>query len=115
MKKFNFFRDAQRVAPKLCILSKNFIEQKSFRIKKYLLGTLKNAKKKAILIFFFRDTTHVTQKLCILSKNFIEQKSFKTKNYRLGDLKIAKFPKKIFVEAFNSSYYQPDLRYGHEV
>ena len=33
----------------------------------------------------------------------------------LGDLKIAKFQKKNFVEAFNSSYYQPDLRYGHEV
>ena len=46
LKKFNFFRDAQRVAPKLCILSKNFIEQKSFRIQKYPLDTLKNAKKK---------------------------------------------------------------------
>ncbi|MEL7039835.1 MAG: hypothetical protein AAFO04_30185, partial [Cyanobacteria bacterium J06592_8] len=62
-----------------------------------------------------RDAAHITQKLCILSKNFIEQKSFKIKNYLLGDLKIAKFQKKFFVEAFNSSYCQPDLRYGHEV
>ncbi|MEO0617637.1 MAG: hypothetical protein AAFY69_16020, partial [Pseudomonadota bacterium] len=77
------------VAQKLCILSKNFIEQKSFRIEKYLLGTLKNVKKAIFKIFdFLRDATHVTQKLCILSKNFIEQKSFKIKNYLLGDLKI---------------------------
>ncbi|MEO1808795.1 MAG: hypothetical protein AAFU33_28585, partial [Bacteroidota bacterium] len=97
-----FFRDAQRVARKLCILSKNFIEQKSFRIKKYLLGTLKIAKKAILKNFdFLRDATHVTQKLCILSKKFIEQKSFKIKNYPLGDLRIAKFPKFEFFFSVN--------------
>ncbi|MEL7271789.1 MAG: hypothetical protein AAGL34_19670, partial [Bacteroidota bacterium] len=76
MKKINFFRDAQRVAPKLCILSKNFIEQKSFRIKKYPLNPLKNAKKAILKFFdFLRDAAHVSRKRCILSKNFIEQKS----------------------------------------
>ncbi|MEL6846789.1 MAG: hypothetical protein AAFP02_26595, partial [Bacteroidota bacterium] len=82
------------VAQKLCILSKNFIEQKIFRIKKYLLGTLKNAKKAILKNFdFLRDAAHVTRKRCILSKKYIEQKSFKIKNYLLGDLRIAKFPK----------------------
>ncbi|MEO1100202.1 MAG: hypothetical protein AAFX57_21020, partial [Bacteroidota bacterium] len=115
MKKINFFRDALRVAQKLCILSKNFIEQKSFRIEKYPIVPLKNAKKSILKFFdFLRDAAHITRKRCILSKNFIEQKSFKMKNYLLGDLRIAKFPKLEIFFRLTGPNNNRKLSYGHE-
>ncbi|MEL6562792.1 MAG: hypothetical protein AAFQ94_31780, partial [Bacteroidota bacterium] len=57
LKFLDFLRDTAHVTRKRCILSKKFIEQKSFKIKNYLLGDLRIAKFPKFEFFFSVNRT----------------------------------------------------------